>query len=142
MDDRRAAFLVGDRPEDVAIYLSAAAVDDLDALADTRAAERVDDGVVLVVDGEEGRGLFQSMTGVAPMAFAKEAGDREGAVDRSLVTGACPDDDGDGDHDLRFLLSFVEPRQPEAGGRYAEGDVVHAYGQCECGTAYSERWVV
>jgi hypothetical protein len=28
------------------------------------------------------------------------------------------------------------------GGVYAEGDVVHAYAQCACGTAYSDRWVV
>jgi hypothetical protein len=28
------------------------------------------------------------------------------------------------------------------GGLYAEGAVVHAYAHCECGTSYSDRWVV
>ena len=25
---------------------------------------------------------------------------------------------------------------------YAEGDVIHAYAACDCGTTYSDRWVV
>jgi hypothetical protein len=28
------------------------------------------------------------------------------------------------------------------GDIYAEGDVIHGYVSCSCGTAYSDKWVV
>jgi hypothetical protein len=88
--------------------------------------------------------VFRRATGVDAMSFAGTASDREGVVDPGMTAGDCPDDDGDGDggHALQFLLGFAEEQNAEAGGRYAEGDVVHAYAACECGVAYSDRWVV
>ena len=35
-----------------------------------------------------------------------------------------------------------DPVEDEAvGDLYAEGDVMHAYAACDCGTTYSEKWV-
>jgi hypothetical protein len=82
------------------------------------------------------------------MSFAGRARDRESHVDRDCTGGVCPDagagDDGDRteDHHVRFLFSFAEAEQPDGDGIYTEGDVVHAYAQCSCGVAYSDRWVV
>jgi len=138
----RDAFLRGDRLDDVVIYLSDAAVEgDAEALADR--GTRVDDGIVLVLPGDQGRRAFATGTGVEALAFAKRAGGTEGGVERTLDGGACPDADGAGDdpHRVRFLLAFAEGENADVGGRYADGDVVHAYAQCSCGTAYSDRWV-
>ncbi len=139
MNEARSQFLAGERPDAVALFLADSFVTDdrLDTVGD-----RVEDGVVIVVDGERGRGAFQAATGVEAMAFARTAMQREGSVDRDLTGGTCPDADGDGGHEAQFIFAFAEERQPEAGGLYAEGDVIHAYAQCECGTAYSDRWVV
>ncbi|MFB6138421.1 MAG: DUF5807 family protein [Halobacteriaceae archaeon] len=140
----REAFLAGDRPDDVALYFHEDYMD-ADALAST--GERVGDGVVLVVPGEEGRALFERATGLDAMAYAREAGGTEGHVDRDLAGGTCPDagdhpEDGSaGGHDLQFLLAFAQEETPDAGGRYAEGDVIHAYATCTCGTSFAERWV-
>ena len=50
---------------------------------------------------------------------------------------------GDGDdHDVRFVFAFVEDQNDSVGGLYADGDVMHAYAACDCGTTYSEKWVV
>ena len=140
-------FLSGDRPDDVAIYLADRIVNDPDRLASV--GERVEDGVLLLVDGERGRAVFQSATGIGAMEFAGAAMSRDGTIDRTLAGGICPErDDGPADldestsHELRFLLAFVEKRDDEVGGQYAEGDVVHAYAACDCGTAYSETWIV
>jgi len=135
----RAAFLAGERPDDVAFFLHEAAVSGIDALAEQ--GERTDDGVVLVVPGETGRSAFRSATGVDPMAFAREAMDTEGAVDRDLTGGSCPAADGEAGHEARLVFAFAEAENPEVGGLYAEGDVVHAYAACECGKRYSEKWV-
>jgi len=160
MDDRRAAYLAGDRPGDVAMFLADDAVDDPDRLATRDGGERVDGGTVVVVDGERGRRAFAAAAGTDPMRFAGRARSREGHVDRDLTGGTCPDagtddesetgdeneagdeDDADEDHHVRFLFSFAEAHQPDGQGIYAEGDVVHAYVQCSCGEAYSDRWVV
>ena len=148
MDERRAAYLAGDRPEDVAMFLASDAVDDPDRLAAQDGGERVDAGAIVVVDGERGRRAFAAAAGTDPMSFAGRARDREGHVDRDLTGGTCPDADGaddeaeDEDHHLRFLFSFAEAQQPDGQGIYTEGDVVHAYAQCSCGVAYSDRWVV
>lgn len=140
-DDGRALdeFLAGDRPDEVALFLADDELDD-GALADR--GTRADGGVVLVVPGERGRRAFAAGTGMDAMAFAREATNAEGRIAERLDGGECPDDDGeDGDHAPRFVFSFVEEQNEAVGGRYAEGDVVHAYARCTCGTAYSDRWV-
>ena len=150
----REEFLAGERAGDVAIYVADEHLRNAEALADH--AERVEGGYVLVVDGERGRRLFPTIAGGAPMEFAQEATKREGTVDRDLTDGACPDaadeaasaDDaaaasaGDAaDHRVRFVLAFAQERTEDVGGPYEEGDVIHAYARCSCGTAYSDRWV-
>ena len=140
----RDEFLAGERPGDVAIFLADAHLRNAEALAGL--AERVEGGYAIVVDGERGRRLFPTVAGGAPMEFAQEATKREGAVDRDLTGGTCPDaeddDDGDEAHAVRFVLAFAQEQTDDAGGRYEEGDVVHAYARCSCGVAYSDRWVV
>ena len=137
-DSARAAFLAGDRPDDVAFFLHESAVSGIDALAEQ--GERTAEGVVLVVAGDAGRSAFQSATGIDPMAFAKDAMGTEGTVDRDLTGGTCPEGTGP-DHEVRLLFAFAEARNEEAGGLYAEGDVIHAYASCACGTTYAEKWV-
>ena len=139
MTDARAEFLAGQRPEDVALYIADAAVDDPDVL--DAYGEQVDDGTLIVVDGEKGRGAFQAATGTDAMGFAKQAMGTEGEIGEDLTGGACPEADGDGEHATRFVFAFAEEQNEEVGGLYAEGDVIHAYAQCECGTAYSHKWV-
>jgi hypothetical protein len=144
MTDRE-EFLAGERPEDVLMYFAEDAVSGADALADTRTGERVETGVVIVVDGEEGRGAFQSVTGHDPMQFAQGAMGTEGTVDANCTGGTCPnaaDDGSDEPHVARFVFAFAEEQNEEVGDLYAEGDVVHAYVSCSCGTAYSDKWVV
>ena len=135
------AFLAGDRPEHVAAYLSKASISGADALADQPYAEPTDDGVLLVVPGEAGRGAFESATGIDPMTFASEAMAAEGQISHTLTEAECPNA-GDGDtHDLQILFAFAEAQNDEAGGLYAEGDVIHAYAQCSCGQAFSDKWL-
>ena len=38
------------------------------------------------------------------------------------------------------ILLFLH--EEAVGDIYAEGDVIHAYAACECGTTYSDKWVV
>ena len=144
----REAFLAGERPDDVAIFLADEHLRNADALA--AHAERVEGGYVLVLPGERGRALFPKVAGQAPMEFAQAATGREGTVDRGLTGGRCPDDDGptagddaaSDEHAVRFVLAFAQERTEDVGGPYEEGDVIHAYARCACGTAYSDRWVV
>jgi len=143
-DGDRAAFLTGDRPEEVLVYLDGDAVSSPGAL--DAHAERVDGGFALVLPGEEGRGIFRRATGIDPMAFAREAMATEGEVSRDCTGGVCPNGEGkrEGkreDHRAQFVFAFAEAENPEAGGLYAEGDVIHAYVACTCGEAYSEKWV-
>jgi len=155
MTDRE-QFLTGDRPDDVCFFLHEAAISGIDALADR--GERTDEGVVLVVPGDAGREAFRSATGIDPMAFAREAMETEGEVRRDLTGGTCPDrgtresdagsegddgrDESDGaGHEARLVFAFAEEQNQEAGGLYAEGDVIHAYVACECGARYSEKWL-
>jgi hypothetical protein len=135
----RDAFLAGDRPDDVLVYLAADVLGNPDALADV--GETVDDGVVLVVPGDQGRQSLQSAVGVDPMGFAQDAVGTEGEVARDCTDATCPQSGDGDDHALQFLFAFAEAENPEAGGLYAEGDVVHAYAQCACGERYSDRWV-
>ena len=134
--EKREQFLAGERPEDVALFLADSFVEgDGDGLA--RHGEQAEDGVVLVVEGDQGRSVFKTATGMDAMGFAKQAMDAEGEISRDLADGTCPDCDGD----VEFVFAFAEEQNAEVGGLYAEGDVVHAYAYCECGTAYSDKWV-
>jgi len=139
MSDRE-EFLAGDRPEDVFMYFSEDAVSGIDALAGH--GERLDDGVVLVVEGDSGRSAFERATDIDPMAFAKQAMANDGTVDADCTGGLCPDtEEKAGPHDTRFVFAFAEEQNEEVEGLYNEGDVIHAYVQCTCGTAYSEKWL-
>ena len=148
MTDALDAFLAGDRPDDIAVFLADGVVDDPETLADR--GVRVDGGVVIVVDGERGRQVFRSITGADAMAFAREAGATDGEIAPDLSDGACPErsepehseqDAIAGDHAVQFVFAFAEERNEEVGGIYAEGDVIHAYARCDCGAGYSQRWV-
>jgi hypothetical protein len=78
------------------------------------------------------------------MTLAGAAMDAEGELDLETFEGNCPETDSDGaddEHAPRLVFAFAEERNEEAGGIYAEGDVIHAYAVCECGSVYSERWV-
>ncbi|MFW6382849.1 MAG: DUF5807 family protein, partial [Haloferacaceae archaeon] len=66
----------------------------------------------------------------------------EGLIDADLTGGTCPEEASGGEHTPRFVFAFAEERNEEVGGIYAEGDVIHAYAHCECGTSYSDKWVV
>ncbi len=136
------AYLAGDRTDDVALYLSESYVSDVEKLADRDDAERVDSGVVLVVDGERGRSVFKSITGMGAMDFGSAAMDDPGHVDSDLAGGDCPHaNDGPQEHSPQFAFSFAEPQNEEVGGLYAEGDVIHAYVYCSCGESYSDKWL-
>jgi hypothetical protein len=144
---KRAEFLAGERPDDVALYLADSFVSG-DSLADH--GESVEGGTLLVVPGETGRSVFQTATEMEAMQFAKRAMGTEGTIAPDLAAGECPEagtedddaDDADADHETRFVFAFVEEQNEEVGGLYAEGAVVHAYAYCECGTAYTQKWVV
>ena len=132
-------FLDGERLEDVVLYLAEDQLDEADKLA--AAGEQRENGVVLVVDGEQGRRMFSAGTGMDAMEFAKEAMGEEGEIDLDLAGGACPAGDGE-EHELSFVFAFAEAENPDVGGMYADGDVIHAYARCACGEAYSQKWVV
>lgn len=143
MHETREQFLAGDRPDDVLIFFNEAAVERLDRLAEV--GEAVPGGVVLVLAAEKGRTAFQQATDVDPMSLAGSAMGVEGAIAPDCTGGDCPDvvdgDDPSEDHDPRFVFAFAEAQNEEVGDLYAEGDVIHAYALCECGTAYSQKWV-
>ena len=97
----------------------------------------------MIVDGESGRNAFEAATGTDAMGFAKTAMQREGEIVRDLTDGTCPNaeaDSGGEEHEPQFIFAFAEEQNEDVGGIYAEGPVVHAYAQCACGTAYSDRW--
>jgi hypothetical protein len=135
------AFLRGERPDDVLIYLHEEGVGSMEGLLDI--GTRVEDGVVLVLPGEDGKAAFERATGLDPMDFAGLAMDTEGAVDDDCTGGDCPASTADAgsDHYAKFLFAFAEAQNEGVGGIYAEGDVVHGYVACNCGTTYSEKWV-
>jgi hypothetical protein len=139
MSDPRTEFLAGERPDDIALYLADSYV------ADDRFeqyGDRVEDGIVMIVDGESGRNAFEAATDTEAMAFAQLAMKRDGEIANGLTSGTCPDAEGsDERHEPEFIFAFAEEQNEDVGGLYAEGDVVHAYAQCSCGTAYSDRWV-
>jgi hypothetical protein len=151
-------FLAGERPEDVALFLTDDYLDEDGTIASH--GEAVEGGVVLVADGEQGRSIFSAGTGMDAMQFAKGALGTEGDIAADLAGGVCPaggaadeagdaeDVDGDGaesdvedDHAVQFVFAFAEAQNEEVGGLYAEGDVIHAYAHCDCGESFSHKWV-
>lgn len=163
-----AAFLAGRRPDHVVIVLADELLAEPEALEGY--AEPVANGLALVLPGHRGRSVFRRATGHDPMAFARDASDRESPIARDLSGGDCPeapgadavDDadgegnggavtDGDRDGDLEaddrgehyptVVFSFAEAQNEDIGGLYARGDVVHAYARCACGARYADRWV-
>ena len=138
-ETRYAAFRRGERTDDVCFYLHEEGVGNVEALS--QLGIRTDDGVVLVMPGEEGRAAFQRATSLDPMDFAGMAMDTEGEIDEALTSGACPDAGDGADHYVKFVFAFAEEHHPEMEGLYAEGDVIHAYAACACGTTYSDKWV-
>jgi hypothetical protein len=141
MDVERARdeFLAGERPDEVVLYFADETTDG-SGLADH--GLQTPTGVLLVLPGEHGREAFSAGTGVDAMTFAGQAMGAEGEVAMTLDGGSCPADEGEAAHTLRFLLAFAEEQNEDVGGQYAEGAVVHAYAQCSCGAAYSDRWTV
>lgn len=136
MSTQREEFLAGERPTDVHIYLHEDSVSNIDALESH--GERVEDGIVLVMDGEQARSVFQTATGIDPMALAKEAMGTEGQIDADCAGATCPEG---ADHHPTFIFSFSEEQNEEVGGLYADGPVIHAYAACDCGLRYSDKWV-
>ncbi|MDQ2051047.1 DUF5807 family protein [Natronolimnohabitans sp. A-GB9] len=139
MTDPREEFLAGERLDDVALFLADSYVSD-DRLE--QFGEPVDDGIVIVVDGERGRNAFQAATGMQAMQFAKSAMELEGIIDDDLAGGSCPEAPDDDEHAVQFVFAFAEAQNEDVGGIYADGDVIHAYARCTCGTAYSDKWNV
>lgn len=137
-ETRLEEFLAGERTDDVAIYLHEEGVGDVDALQEI--GLRTESGVLLVLPGDEGRAAFQRATSLDPMDFAGTAMGTEGHVHRDLTDGDCPAGD-DEDHYAKFLFAFAEEHHPDMEGLYAEGDVLHAYAACACGTTYTEKWL-
>lgn len=137
-DDRLMSFLAGDRLDDVAIFLADDYLDAEGRLAEI--GDEVDGGVVLVVPGEKGRRAFASGTGIDAMEFAQTAMQTDGEISPRLDGGVCPA--AAETHDVEFIFAFAEEENEGVGGLYAEGDVVHAYAHCGCGTSYSHKWVV
>jgi len=153
-----AAFLAGDRLDDVVLYLSDVFLEEDSRLRDV--GTETDDGVQLVLDGETGRDAFAAGTGMDAMSFAGDAMGTSGTITRSLDAGVCPDANADADatpdedaaeetvaavdedHAVRFVLAFAEEQNEAVGGRYADGDVIHAYAHCACGARYADRWVI
>jgi hypothetical protein len=136
------AFLRGDRHDDVALYLSDSVLDtgsSLYEIGDSRG-----EGVLVVVPGEKGRSAFQAGTGMEAMEFAGTAMDRTGDIAATLDAGSCPDAGTEtvNGHAVEFIFAFTEPENPEVGGLYADGDVLHAYAHCSCGASYSHKWVI
>jgi hypothetical protein len=140
MSDRE-EFLAGERPEDVFMYFAEAGINGVEALENV--GERVEDGIVLVVEGDSGRNAFQRATGVDPMQFAQQAMGTDGEVFADCTGGVCPasDEAGDENHDAEFVFAFAEEQNEDVEGIYTEGDVIHAYVRCACGEAYSEKWL-
>jgi len=143
VEARHGAFLAGDRPDDVAIYLADDYVDDLGRLE--KYGVETEHGIVIVVDGESGRDAFQAATGMDAMNFAQGAMGTDAPIDHDLTDGECPERDVEPDVEqaVEFVFAFAEEEKDddEFDGLYTEGDVLHAYAHCTCGAAYADKWV-
>jgi hypothetical protein len=132
-------FLAGERHDDILLFLHEDAVGAPEALESV--SESVESGVVLVLPGDRGSETFEAVVGIDPMDFAGSAMDTDGDITADCTGGDCPAG-ADEEHGVKFVFAFSEAENPDVGGLYAEGDVVHAYAACECGTIYSDKWVV
>lgn len=140
---RTETFLAGDRPTDIAIYLPEDTLSGTEDLLGETFAEEAADGVMIVVDGEDGQAMFEQVTGTDPMTFAGSAMDTVGDIGGDLTDGECPKAvEGPQEHAVKFVFAFAEEQNENVGGIYAEGDVIHAYAQCSCGETYTDKWVV
>ena len=142
-----AAFLAGERHDDVALFLTEAYLDSQGKLP--KMGETVESGYVLVVPGDDGRRAFAAGTGMDAMEFAQGAMETRGHISRDLDGGECPAAGQEtdaveetSDHDVEFIFAFSEEHNEDVGGLYARGPVVHAYAHCACGESYSDKWVV
>lgn len=136
-DDPYRAFIAGERPDDVCVFISATAPDrGVDFPVE---GIPVNGGTVYVIEGERGQTLFSMATGEDIMTLARHAMRNEGAIGPNLTAGTCPVCGRTG-HPLA-LFAFAEEQNEAVGGLYAEGNVVHAYAMCSCGESYSDRWV-
>jgi len=108
VEARYEAFLDGNRPDDILIYLHEDGVGSIDDLAEI--GIRTEDGVVLVLPGEQGRSAFQRATGLDAMDFAGMAMDTDGEIAADCTGGECPDGDGSDDHYAKFVFAFVEDK--------------------------------
>ncbi|MFB6086136.1 MAG: DUF5807 family protein [Halodesulfurarchaeum sp.] len=142
------SFLAGDQPQHVAAFFASDVLSDADTLADQAYAEAAGEGVRIVVPADAGRAAFESASGIDPMDFAGEAMGTEGRIATDLTAGSCP---GEGEtdpsrtggkHSVQVVFAFAEEQNEEAGGLYADGDVIHAYARCACGEMYSDKWLV
>lgn len=143
MTDARTAFLAGEQPDDVVLFLAEGMVDAPEKLETY--GERTDDGLVLVMEGETGRNVFKTATEMDAMTFAGKAMGTTGSIDADLSGATCPKRDEVDDehgHQTRFVFAFVEQQREEMDGLVAEDDTVFAYAHCTCGAAYSDRWHV
>lgn len=131
-------FLAGNRTDEVLVFLHESTVGDPDALGGL--ATEVAEGLVIVLPGDKGRAAFERAVGIDPMDFAGTAMQTDGNVNDDCTGGVCPSDDS-GTHRMTFLFAFAEDQNEEVGGLYADGDVIHAYAACSCGTTYSDKWV-
>jgi hypothetical protein len=138
--DKRESFLRGNRHDDVVLFLSDGTLD-----ADTlsRLTTPVENGDVLVINGEDGRQAFEAATGIEAMSFAQTAMETRGHIARDLTGGECPERGVDPSmHETEFIFAFSEPQNSAVGGLYERGDVVHAYAHCACGCNYADKWVI
>ncbi|MFC6725952.1 DUF5807 family protein [Halobium palmae] len=76
-------FLAGERLEEVALFLTHDYLDDEGKIANY--GEDVEDGVVLVVPGDDGRGMFAAGTGMDAMEFAQSAMGDAGEIHADLA---------------------------------------------------------
>ena len=138
----RSAFLDGHRHDDIALFLSESYLDGQEKLREL--GDPVESGSVLVVPGDDGRRAFSAGTGMDAMEFARGAMEARGHISRGLDGGECPEraSDTESSHAVEFVFAFSEEQNPEVGGLYARGDVIHAYAHCVCGASYSDKWVV
>lgn len=140
MNEDREAFLAGLRPDSIHVFLHEDVVSNPGALEEY--AESVADGIVMVLEGDRARTIFQQATGIDPMNLASEAMGTEGGVGPDCADGTCPKRDDGGTHDPQIIFSFAEAQNESVGGMYAKGPVIHAYVACTCGERYSDKWVV
>jgi hypothetical protein len=140
MTTDRAAFLDGERPSDVHIFLHEDSVNDVTSLEPH--GEPVENGIVLVMDGKRARDVFQSATGIDPMELAQDAMGTAGEVASDCAAATCPNEGDSDDHIPKFIFTFAEAQNEDVGGLYADGPVIHAYVACTCGARYSDKWSV